>query len=150
MSLSVVAAPLQDGTTYLNPEEAPCLPEATRRESVDSAVVKVAEIGFGVSGSRKYSNIGGQPGRYTHLGRRNVGRAKENQDRGELQEKLFSKEGVPVHDSLGGITVQLVAGMPESSSHLRTQLAGRYINPPKLYGIGANQQLPFTGITTWP
>jgi hypothetical protein len=24
-----------------------------------------------------------------------------------------------------------------------------YINPPKLYGIGTNQQLPFTGIATW-
>jgi hypothetical protein len=34
-----------------------------------------------------------------------VRRAKEDQNRRELQEKPFSREEVPVHDSLGGITV---------------------------------------------
>jgi len=120
----LVATPPEDGTARLDPDDVPCLPVASRRESIDSAVVKVAEIGFGVRGSRKYSNVRGQPERWTRLGRRNVERAKKNQDGGELQEKLFSKEGLPVHDSLGGITVQLVAGMPASSSHLGTQLAG--------------------------
>ena len=103
----LVAAPLQDGTTYLNPEEAPCLPEATRRESVDSAVVKIVEIGFGISSSRKYGDIRRQPGRWTHLGRRDMRRPKENQGRSELQDELYSKEGAPVHDSPGGPMPQL-------------------------------------------
>ncbi|MDX6460736.1 MAG: hypothetical protein QOE55_4433, partial [Acidobacteriaceae bacterium] len=33
--------------------------------------------------------------------------AKENQDRNEKQDKLFTKERVPVHDSLGGPVPQL-------------------------------------------
>ena len=64
-------------------------------------------IMFGISSSRKYGNIWRQPGRWTHLGRRDVRQAKENQDRNELQDKLFSKERVPVHDSLGGPVPQL-------------------------------------------
>jgi len=83
----------------------PCLQKAPRREPIDSAVVKVPEIGFGISGGRKYRNIRGQPECWTCLGKRNVRRAKEDQNRRELQEKPFSREEVPVHDSLGGITV---------------------------------------------
>jgi hypothetical protein len=103
----LVATPLEDGTAHLDAEEAPCLPKATRRESVDSAVVKIVEIGFGIRSSRKYGDIRRPPDRWTHLGRRDMRRAKENQDRNEKQDKLFTKERVPVHDSLGGPVPQL-------------------------------------------
>jgi hypothetical protein len=102
----LVATPLEDGTAHLDAEDVPGLPETTCGESIDSAVVKVVEIRFRIRGSRKYGNIRRQPGRWTHLGRRDV-RAKENQDRRELQEKLFSKERVPVHDSPGSPVPQL-------------------------------------------
>ena len=103
----LVATPFEDGTAHLDAEEAPCLPEAARRESVDSAIVKVAEIWFGIRSSCKDGNIRRQPGRWTHLGRRDMRRPKANQDRNELQDKLFSKERVPVHDSLVGPVPQL-------------------------------------------
>ena len=85
----LVATPLQDGTAHLDAEDAPCLPEATRRESVDSAVVKIVEIGFGISSSRKYGDIWRPPERWTHLGRRDMRRPKENQGRSELQDEAL-------------------------------------------------------------
>ena len=99
----LVATPLQDGTAHLDAKDAPCLPEAARRESVDSAVVKVAEVGFGIRSSRKYGDIWRPPEPLDPPGpTRYCGCAKEKQDRSEFQEKLFSEEEVPVHDSLGG------------------------------------------------
>ncbi len=99
----LVATPLEDGTAHLDSEEVSCLPEAARRKSVDSAVVKIVEIGFGTRSSRKYGDIRRPPDRWTHLGRRDMRQAKENQDRNELQDKLCTKERVPVHDSLGPV-----------------------------------------------
>jgi hypothetical protein len=103
----LVATPLEDGTAHLDAEEAPCLPKPTRRESVDSAVVKIVEIGFGIRSSRKYGDIRRPADCWTHLGRRDMRQAKENQDRNELQDKSLSKERVPVHDSHGGPVPQL-------------------------------------------
>ncbi len=87
----LVATPLEDGTTHLDAEQPPCLPEAARGESVDSAVVKIVEIGFGIRSSRKYGDIRRMADCWTHLGRRDMRQAKENQDRSELQDKLSTK-----------------------------------------------------------
>jgi hypothetical protein len=97
----LVTTPLQDGTAQLNAKDVPGLPEAPRGESIDSAVVQVAEIWFRIRSRGKYRDVRRHPGRWTHLGRSDV-RADEKQDRSELQDKQFSKERVPVHDSLGG------------------------------------------------
>src|ERR1700722_14203388 len=53
----LVATPFQDGTAHLDAENAPRLPEAARRESVDRAVVQVAEVWLGIRRSCKYRDI---------------------------------------------------------------------------------------------
>ena len=88
----LVATPLEDGTAHLDAEEVPCLPEAARRESVDSAVVKIVEIGFGIRSSRKYGDIRRPPDRWTHLGRRDMRRPKRIRTVANCRTNCFLKK----------------------------------------------------------